>query len=197
MKDPREVSVEKKATQELSNSLTSEKGVVTKGVKVRKKNNSLVSIFKDNYDEIKDYVINDTIMPKVKDLLFETIENTAKSFIYGPGSGHISSTDHKRDYTSYSKHYSNNRSSASRVKTGYSFDNVCVKNKSDAKDILYRLEEILDEDGWVAVGHYYDFADVSTEAIDFEYGWDDLRNVRITPSRDGYILRMPVPKHIR
>lgn len=75
--------------------------------------------------------------------------------------------------------------------TVYEYENVVFEDYSDAKDVLDNMYECLSRFEKVTAFDVYDLAGVATNATDRNYGWTDLRGVRIMPVNEGWIIDLP------
>ena len=108
---------------------------------------------------------------------------------YRSGSGRSRRQDYTRYFDSPSS-YKHMRD-ANGVRSRYDVDELGFRYKSDADKVLDILCEELAEYGKVTVGAYYSACDVSPTAGDFNYGWYDLRNARVTNRGGKWYVIMP------
>lgn len=172
---------------------------VIKGVaKVRKK--SPMRKFMDTFitgdiESVKEYALNDVIVPFVKKALYDIITGCADIFIY-QGKGHKKHTT-KAGNISYQSFYNGgdrfggSSSSAPKTTSGYSPDDIVVSTYSDAEDVLNRMNEIIENYGMVSVADLYDLVGIPDEYTDQKYGWKNLRNAEPVRVNDGYLLKLP------
>lgn len=169
--------------------------VVTGKVKVRKKKgiNKFSDIFSaSDIDEVRDYVVNDIILPTAKKTLFDIISNGADMMIFG-GTSH-SSRSNSRDKVSYNSYWRGRDRSEPRTRNRGGYDDegvITYETRREAEDVLDELEDRIREYGVATVLDMYDASDSSAPHTADRYGWTSLRNAKVVRTRDGYILDMP------
>lgn len=155
--------------------------------------------------EVVDYVVDDVIKPRIKDLFYDMFVSGASSAIYGDGKKRNSNSNtrsyERNDYENrYNK--TSNRSEAKPFRKGV-FDIVeYMDTKSDADAVLENMLLRIDNFGSTTVNDYYIFLDQSIPIGYYtiaEWGWDkddDLNDDMVKHSRQGWYLDLPKPKHI-
>lgn len=176
--------------------------VVNGGITTRKKSGAK-KFFEDflvkDFDSVKDYAINDIILPSVKKGLYDLFTGSLNMLFFGDSSS--------RDYgnrgsgiparVSYDRFYSgdnsskNNRPVPRRASNGYSYDDIVFNDRGDAQVVLERMDEIISRYGLISVASMYDLAGITAETTDHKYGWTDIRSASIMSERGGYVIRMP------
>ena len=61
----------------------------------------------------------------------------------------------------------------------------------EARDVLARMDELIDTYGMVSVADLYDLVGISGNYTDNKYGWTNIKSARIVRVRDGYRIEMP------
>ena len=144
---------------------------------------------------VKNYIFMDVIVPAIKKALYDGVVNSLDMILFGGrGNGNRRSTADKvsyRDYSSSSRDRGDRSRGSSRVAAGYSYDDIIFETRADAKDVLDRLDEIMEQYESVSVSDMYDLAGLTGEYTDNKYGWTDIRNAEIVSTRDGYKIKMP------
>lgn len=176
---------------------------VTKGaVKVKKKGavESAVDAFvNEDIPNIKQYLISDVIIPTIKNTIWDAFTNTLDMVLYGgtgrarknvPGSSRV-------PYVSYNKMSDNragsSRGSDDRMRSRYDFSYIVFSNKQDADEVLRQMDAIMDEYKLVKVADLYDLVGEPCNHVDFNYGWQNIRNAQVMRGRDGYYIQLPKP----
>ena len=70
-------------------------------------------------------------------------------------------------------------------------------SRSDAKEVLDTLLDILDTYDSVSVGDLYDAVGMSHNYTDNDYGWTNLSSAEVVCIRGDYMLRLPKAKPLR
>ncbi len=154
------------------------------------------NLFAGDLNSVKNYVINEVIIPGVKQVVMDTLHDTVDIIF----KGEVSSTKRNkksgqnREYYSYQSCYKvEDTRRAQPARTRYSFGDLYFETRGDAEMVLDSLQEKLDEcDGVVSVLDLYDMIGKDTTPNDNKYGWSNLDSARVVRTRDGeYILKLP------
>ena len=170
---------------------------VVKGTVKKKKNNARVlanTFISEDIQKVKSYVLMDVLIPAVKKAISDIVTNGIEMILYGETRDRRnSSSAHTVSYRSYyeDRDRRDDRRSESRIRAGYSYDDLVFDNRMEAEDVLNRMEEIIDQYKIVSVADMYDLANVSCCHTDYNYGWSDIRSAEVISVRDGYIIKMP------
>lgn len=168
--------------------------IVTGGVKTKKK--SELSKFKDVFiaedmDNIKNYILMDVLVPAFKKAVSDIVRNGIDMLLYGEvGSDKRSSTASKVSYRSYYER-NNDRSSGSRVKPTYGYDDIVLDSRGEAEEVLDKLEELIETYKIASVADLYELVGVSCDYTANNYGWTSMRNASVVRTRDGYLIKLP------
>lgn len=174
---------------------------VTKGtVKTKKKNEmpKLGDMFiSEDASKVKSYILMDVLVPTIKKAISDIVKNGVDMILYGEAG-----QSKKRTYAStvsYRDYYDNGSrsvsrfddSSRSRVRAGYSFDDVILETRGEAEEVLSSMDELIEMYGYVSVADMYDLVGISCEYTDNKYGWKNIRTAEPVRVRDGYMLKLP------
>ena len=168
---------------------------VVKGKVTKKKNNvrKLTDTFvSEDIQNVKSYVLMDVLVPAIKKAISDIVTNGIDMILYGESGRNTRKTN--ASTVSYRNYYDNRRDdrySSSRTRTGYSYDDVVLETRSEAEDVLTRMDELIDTYGVVSVADMYDLVGISCNYTDNKYGWTNLRNAEPVRVRDGYMLKLP------
>ena len=168
---------------------------VVKGKVTKKKNNvrKLTDTFvSEDIQNVKSYVLMDVLVPAIKKAISDIVTNGIDMILYGESGRSTRKTN--ASTVSYRNYYDNRRDdrySSSRTRTGYSYDDVILETRSEAEDVLTRMDELIDTYGVVSVADMYDLVGISCNYTDNKYGWTNLRNAEPVRVRDGYMLKLP------
>ena len=174
---------------------------VTKGtVKTKKKNemSKLGGMFiSEDASKVKSYILMDVLVPTIKKAISDIVKNGVDMILYGEAG-----QNKKRTYSStvaYRDYYDNGSRSVSRfddpsrtrVRAGYSFDDVILETRGEAEEVLSSMDELIETYGSVSVADMYDLVGISCEYTDNKYGWKNIRSAEPVRVRDGYMLKLP------
>lgn len=167
---------------------------VTTGA-VKTKNNELRK-FRDVFiaedaKTVKDHLVMDVLVPNVKKIIVDLIQDGISLLVYGTTSSRKNNTPAGRvSYGSLYKAQADRRPQEG-LRTSYSYADVTLESRADAEDVLDRLREAINEYGSASVADLYDLIGVTGEFTDNKYGWVNLANASVERVRDGYLLKLP------
>lgn len=169
---------------------------VTTGKVVAKKKNAFNKLADEFISEdarnVKSYVFGEVLIPAIKKAIFDIITDGIDMILYGGSKGHKKRST--ADRVSYRNYYdSDNRARESRYTASprYSTDDIVLASRSEAEDVLSRMDELMDTYGLVRVADLYDLVGLPGDYTDNRYGWTNIRNAEIVRVRDGYMIKMP------
>ena len=146
----------------------------------------------DDAKNIKSYVIKDVIIPALKKVISDIVRDGIDMILYG-GTGD-SGRRSNVDRISYRNYY-DNRSSVRRDERSYGsvydYDDIVLATMGEARDVLSRMDELIEAYGLVRVADLYDLVGITGNYTDNKYGWTNIRNAEILRVRDGYMIKMP------
>ena len=184
----------------------------------RKKKNVVQKIFaqfvEEDAESIKDYIIDDVVIPKVKDLIYDGISGAVGRSLYGGGPKPTSNVKRygtssypSTPYTSYSSRYSHGSSTNSfiaprepRRLRKIIIDDLIFDTRDEAETVLKKLLEIYFEYGNASISDLYECAELDDDVAytDDSYGWmkdvNGLESAYIDHVRDGWKLYLPPVK---
>ena len=70
-------------------------------------------------------------------------------------------------------------------------DIIVLETRSEAEEVIQRMDELIDMYGVVSVADMYDLVGVSCNYTDTKYGWTNIRSAEPVRVRDGYIIKLP------
>ena len=165
-------------------------------------------IFEKEGKELKDYVVNDVLIPSLKDTISTMVSNGIDILLYGEARhvgqkrpGILGGTRYG-NYVTYNSISSNrtignsNRpglANSSGIRNSLSLDDFIFQTRGEANDILDRMSTILIDYGIVTVADLYDMCGLKSEYTYNNYAWKDLSTAGVTLTRDGYLLNLPTP----
>lgn len=175
---------------------------VTSG-KVRKQ--SVGSKFKETFagddaGSVFQYVLFDVIVPRLKDMLFDTVSQGTERALFGSSSRSSRSNRSKlvggrTDYSGMSRDRRREEREeriSTRGRRNHLFEEITIETRGEAEQVRDTLLELIDVYDVATVADLYNATDITPEHTDLKYGWTDLTDSRITPARGGgYILELP------
>lgn len=168
--------------------------VITGTVKTKKKSglSKLGEVFiPEDIDNVGSYLLMDVVVPSIKRMAEDCLINLAHTLFGGGGSKRGSTASSYVSYRDYGRTSTSTRGSESRSRAGYYHDDVILETYDDAKDVLARMDELMETYGMVSVADLYDLVGKSCNYTDHNYGWTNIRNADAVRVREGWMLRMP------
>lgn len=167
--------------------------VVSGKVTTKKKSGfgKLVDMFiSEDVGNIKTYIVQDVVVPTIKDTLLEV----AKRLLWGGDSDRGSrGTSSKISYTRYYDRNNDRRASTEpRSSNRFDCDEIIINSRGEAEEVLVRMEEVIGTYGVVSVLDFYDMVDLTAPHTANKYGWTELGSAKVVPVRGGgYIIKLP------
>ena len=167
--------------------------VKTKKNEVRKWRDIFLS---DDTANVGNYIVMDVLVPSIKKAIYDIVVNSLDMSLFGGrgGSGGgrrtIGDRSSSRDYNSISRRDREERS-YNRNTRDHVYEDIVFETRADAKEVLEGMDECMEAYDFVRVADMYDLAGLTCEHTLNNYGWTDIRNAKIVPVSDGYIIRMP------
>jgi hypothetical protein len=173
---------------------------IVKGtVKSKKKNGFFSSFLSGDFMDIKEYVMQDVLIPALKNAIEDTITNGISMMLNGgePRRGNRKSSASRVSYRSYydrddrERDRDRDRDRGRSRNAGYSYDDIILETRGEAEDVIARLDELIDVYGMASVADLYDLVGISGQYTDNKYGWTNVASATHVRVRDGYLLKMP------
>jgi|GEM_PF-1721444 len=169
--------------------------------------------FNGDFRGAVEYIVADVLLPAARDMIVDSSSDFVERIVYGevrrkaPRRGH-------RDYGAVSRpRQQYNRApidQGMRDRERYDrspvfqrsnrrgwYEDVVVATREDANAILSRMFDILDTYEVVSRADLYELAEINTEPIDNNWGWDDLSDASVRQTRNGFIIDLPKAEPIR
>lgn len=178
--------------------LPAERPAVEKVVKgnVKVKKNEMRK-FKDVFisedmHNVGSYVLMDVLVPAIKDAIEDIVTNGIRMILRGEtGSRKSSSNASKVSYSRFYDDRRDGRSSETRSRSSYSYDDITFETRGDAELALERMSELIDAYGEASVADLFDLAGQTGSYTDNRYGWTNIRSAKVYRTRDGYMIEFP------
>ena len=163
----------------------------------KKKNNFLSSFISDDAVSIKDYIVDEFLIPLVQKTICDIFEEIPKTIFYGKSGRRRSSNSDRVSYTKYSSRRDRDRDYRDRDRYNdrrtdiFDSTDIIFDSRGEAEKVLAVMDEIMQEYEIVRVADLYDLAGVSCDFPANDYGWTNIRNARVVHVRDGWVIEMP------
>lgn len=174
------------------------KKVVNGPVKLKQK--SKLQKFAENFivEDIKSvlsWAAMDVVIPALKKLFVEFVDNTANSIVYGRDSGYQrgrSSTGNISYQSYYDRQKPRQDNYPVRTNEIYSYGTVEVSTRAEAENVLNTMDDYISRYRMVTVGTFLEMVGITPRQTDFNYGWMSIRSAEILRMRDGsYQIKLP------
>lgn len=192
-------SLKNRNTQVVERQKTQEVVSQAKVRKTKRRKNTLADLFVcEDIDNISEFIIRDVVVPTIKDIAIGSLE----MLFYGEFRGKKTYSRNKsrngsKTYVSYDQTSRQRRDTESSRKARFDFDSIAWESRGEAEEILDLLIDVIEEDGEVTVGTFYDLAGVDCDYTADDYGWTNLSRANAVKTRYGdYILNLPRPKEL-
>lgn len=179
---------------------------VTQGTIRRKEKPLLAKMFGETAKDIGSYVFNDVLIPSIKEIITDIINNGLEMMLYGSQARTSRGGGRNKlgSYVSYNSIFSSGGRSrgAKRRSTGeaitrsasrHDFGDIVFDNRLDAEMVLTTMLEAIDLYESVTVAEFYNAVGLETEWNDHKFGWDNLATASVRRIREGYIINLPRP----
>lgn len=174
--------------------------VKTKKNEIRKFTDIFIA---EDIGQVKEYIVHDVLIPSLKNAFFDVVVGGLKMSLFG-GRGSdrrtISDKVSFRDYNRMSRDddYRRDRDHGrGGERSVFDYDDIILDTRGEAELVLERMDEIMEEYRLVRVADLYDLVGVSGPHTANNYGWTNIRNAKVVPVRDGFMIRMPKALPIR
>lgn len=173
--------------------------VVSGPVKVRKKSEMRKfadAFITEDFKSIKDYVLNDILLPAIKNTVADTITNGVRMALFGETGTRKTGNGTRISYNSYSSR-DNSSAQRTRNRSVYDYGDIILATKGEAEHVLDGLLDLLNSYNIVSVADLYQLVDIQPNATDFDYGWTNLDSADTARVSEGYIVRLPKAQPLR
>ncbi len=157
----------------------------------------------ENMKSVGEHVVTDVILPKLKEMLFDSLLEGGHRAIFGSdraSSGtngdRTRGTNYGRMYVSPNKGYGGAAPSAqqqqqSNTRGPNDFRDYIIPSRGQAEEVIDNLLAVLDQYGTVSVHELKEMIGITGEFTDQKWGWKNLSQAGTTRDRDGYRLDLP------
>lgn len=159
------------------------------------------------------YIVDDVLLPAVRNLVVDTTTKGIERAIYGEGSAPRRSygsgpsrysynapvnRDRDRGYVPFSRERSSEPSrSGSRRGRTQPVDDFFFTSKTDAEVVLHTLGEWIDRHGAASIADLNELCGFNSAYTDNDWGWTAIGAAVIRPVREGYVIDLPPVEHLR
>lgn len=155
---------------------------------------------------VRHYILQDVLIPTVKDAIFEIGQNALSLFLYPDGRAKKAGSGFMASKVNYGGMYKassnvsnmeNRMRNMSPIYNGFDYDEIRFESRGDVEVVLMALDDAVNEFGFVTVGAVYDLAGVTTNNTQTEkFCWTSLADAKPVHANGGWFLKMPRPTPI-
>lgn len=183
--------------KEQQKALTTDKKIekVVKGtVKTRKRNGvtKLKDVFvNEDAKNVKSYIFSDVLIPAIKKLLYDIVNDGASMLLFGNTSSGRKKTIGSN--VSYRQFYDSKVEDRRPVSSSrFDYEDLIFESRGEAEAALSKMDEVIDVYGTVSVADLYDMCDLTAPYTSNRYGWSNIQTAEVARLRDGgYVLKLP------
>lgn len=158
---------------------------------------------KEEPSYVRDYILGEVVLPAVKNLIADIINNGVSMFLFGEtraprrGDNRDRGRYSQRDRSYQRDEYDEPRERRYRNRMRYDdFSHIVLTSRSDAVTVLNDMRDYIEDYGSVTVSNLYELVGEDSQAIDNSYGWTNLDRAYIDSVRGGYIIEFPKAKYL-
>lgn len=167
------------------------------------------SLFANNSKSIKQYVIEDIILPNVKELLYSIGVGSLGMLFLGESDlpKRAGRSGYSYDKVSYASPVNKSRKiSKEPVKRKLDYREIIFETREDAETALRDLKQYLYEYGCVSLLNFYEVSGITEDEAmkdlvrftDDDYGWYNLEKAHVVRDTEnhGYVIEFPRAIHL-
>lgn len=158
------------------------------------------AIINDDFDQIGKSLVDDILIPSLKNTFAALGKNFIDMLFFGESKGNYygqGASGYHNSYKSNNGNNNNNKPVMQEIGDCFAFASPAIATRGDAERIIYKLNKVLDEWGYVEVSNMYELVNEIAPYTYNGYGWYNLNEAKAALGRDGYYIRLPKPIPLR
>jgi hypothetical protein len=159
---------------------------------------------KEEPSYVRDYILGEVVLPAVKNLIADIINNGVSMFLFGEtrsprrGDHNDRGRYSQRDRGYQRDEYDEPRERRYRNRMRYDdFSDYKLETRRDAIEVLDELRGYIDEYGQVEVARFFELIGEDSQGVDNDYGWLSLDHAYISSVRGGFIIEFPKARYLK
>lgn len=159
---------------------------------------------KEEPSYVRDYILGEVVLPAVKNLIADIINNGVSMFLFGEtraprrGDNRDRGRYSQRDRGYQRDEYDEPRERRYRNRMRYDdFSDYKLETRRDAIEVLDELRGYIDEYGQVEVARFFELIGEDSQGVDNDFGWTSLDSAYIRERRDGVIIEFPKARFLK
>ena len=155
------------------------------------------SMISEDSSSVGEYIVNDIVIPTVKDLLFNSVRGALEMVLYGRVSKSkgkhtpYSSISSGGGYVYNGTRSQKDKSSPRNSSMYFDVNNVMFDERRDAEEVLDIMITLLEDYGSCSITDFYDAMGQSAPYTAEKYGWKNLSDATVRSCREGYYIDFP------
>lgn len=151
--------------------------------------------FGDDVKRVVEHVCKNMLIPGAKKILYDMFSGGLSMFLFGDrGAGTTNNTVAGR--VSYRNYYDPSYDTprtvdSMRTAPAYSYDNIVFSTRTEAVEVLSRMDECIAKYKMVRVADLYDLVGITGNFTDNKYGWTNIASADVVPVNGGFMIRLP------
>lgn len=154
-----------------------------------------------------EFMIVETVIPAIQDTMIEAFQGGVERLIRGDRHGRrrtigpspyadVGRVNYQGMSTSSATRPSGTQLLSQQSRTRHSFGDILIQDRTEARETLDQMYELLSRSGVVYVHDLYEMTGIPASHVDYKWGWTNLSGSRVVPMRGGkgYLLDLPEPK---
>lgn len=155
------------------------------------------------------HVATTVLIPAAKEMIRDAGEQALDRILWGGRNGDDRSYNRRSRSGSSSAYISYGSASSRRddprdrpgpsrrARAMHDFDEIVLSTRAEANEVIHHMYDLLSRYEQVTVAEFYRLTHNTPDYTDENYGWKDLRGVEPRKVRDGYIVDLPRPEHLK
>ena len=152
-------------------------------------------------DDVKSYLINDVLIPSIKETIFDLVNKGLDMLLFNSTSGRSSSKSNQTyiSYNTYSNkdyRHASDRSNTRKDSVRVDDEELIFRERGPAEMVLERMWSIFREYHIVTKADLNDLLNRTGNFTDNNWGLTDMSGACVERVRGGYLLKLPRWKHL-
>lgn len=152
------------------------------------------SVTGDSTQSVGEYIVLEVLLPAAKNMISDAVSQGIDRLLFGES--RRAKSGERPGYTNYQRASTGTsnyqrRDISPRSRATHDFDDIVLATRSEAEDVLDRLQDLIKQYEVAKVADLYDLVGISGSFTDDRWGWTDLRDARVRNIRGGYLLELP------
>lgn len=151
--------------------------------------------FPERSTSIKSFIIDDVVIPTVKNAIADSIEMV----LFPNGRTRAFNKNNSGTRVNYGGYYRGESSRPTKqehYENIFDYDQIIFDTRQDADKVLFGMDDVIDQYGFVTVLDLFDLSNITTSNYMAEkYGWTDIRSGNVVSVRGGgWSIKLPRPR---